>query len=154
MYHRLAFWKCRFVDPDGRGKGHRFRHFSLEPFRMFYKGRVQNGLPLFDNLLSPPVMDIFRGQVTDSGMVVFGIVPVEEILAEKPYNKSKPRFQEKCEPVPNYPITRPQLPLRKLFSYLRTSLTPYRTPSSAHQQQGPKRYYKYTASGLAVVKSS
>ena len=68
---------------------------------MFYKGRVQNGLPLFDNLLSPPIMDIFRGQVTDSGMIMFGIVPAEEILAEKPgilgtakpFRKLQPVFQ-------------------------------------------------------------
>lgn len=51
---------------------------------MFYKGNVQNSLPLFDNLFSPSIVDIFGGEKTDVGMVMIVIVPAEETLAEEP----------------------------------------------------------------------
>ena len=68
---------------------------------MFYKGSVQNCLPFFDNLFGHSIVDIFRGQETDAGMVMLGIVPTEEILAEKPgilgtaepFRKLRPVFQ-------------------------------------------------------------
>jgi hypothetical protein len=84
VYRRIAFWKRRFVDPDGRRKGHWLWHFPLEPLRMLYKGSVQNCLPFLDDLFSLSIVDILRGQESDSGMVMFSIVPEEEILTEEP----------------------------------------------------------------------
>jgi len=34
----------RFIDPDGWGKFRRLQQFSLEPFRGFFIGSVQNCL--------------------------------------------------------------------------------------------------------------
>ena len=51
---------------------------------MLYKGSVQNCLPFLDDLFSLSIVDILRGQESDSGMVMFSIVPEEEILTEEP----------------------------------------------------------------------
>jgi len=49
---------------------------------MFCKSIIQNGLTFFDNLFSPSVMDIFRREESDSGMVMLSIVPAEKVLAD------------------------------------------------------------------------
>jgi len=66
VYHRIAFFRYRFVDPDGGGQDPSVGHFALEPFWMFFIGSVKNCLSLFDNLLRTSIMDILGSQETDA----------------------------------------------------------------------------------------
>src|SRR5450759_1469241 len=66
---------------------------------MFCKSIIQNFLTFFDNLFSPSVMDIFRCEKSDSGMVMLGIVPAKKVLAEQPAVFGTPEPFWKIRPV-------------------------------------------------------
>jgi hypothetical protein len=51
---------------------------------MYFECGIKNSLPIFDNLFCPSIMDILRGEESDSGMIMFGVVPAEEFLGERP----------------------------------------------------------------------
>ena len=84
--------RYRFVNPDGIGQGQRFWEIALKAFGVFSECGIKNSLPIFDNLLCPSIMDILRGEETYSGMIMFGVVPGEELPAERPgvFDASEP----------------------------------------------------------------
>jgi hypothetical protein len=84
--------RYRFVNPDGIGQGQRFWEIALKSLGVFFECGIKNSLSIFDDLLCPSIMDILRGEETYSGMVMFGVVPGEELLAERPgvFDASEP----------------------------------------------------------------
>src|SRR3990172_4246720 len=66
---------------------------------MFCKSIIQNYLTFFDNLLSPFVMDVFRREESDPGMVMLSIVPGEKVLAERPAVLGTAEAFRKLRPV-------------------------------------------------------
>jgi len=66
---------------------------------MFFIGRHQDGLTLFDNLLSPSIVEGFRGQKTDAGMVVFLVVPAKESLTKRSRIFNTPESFRELGPV-------------------------------------------------------
>ena len=55
-----------------------------EPFGMSLISSIENGAPLFDCLGRETVMNHSRGEKTQPGMAVFGVVPGEKLLGEGP----------------------------------------------------------------------
>jgi hypothetical protein len=49
---------------------------------MYFIGSQQYCLALFDNLISPTIMDILRSQEPDTGVVMLAVVPTKERLTE------------------------------------------------------------------------
>src|SRR3989339_1645333 len=66
---------------------------------MFCKSIIQDCLTFFDNLFSPSVMDIFRREESNPGMVMLGIVPTEKVMAEGPAVLGTPEPLGKLRPV-------------------------------------------------------
>ena len=73
-----------FVNPDaGGGWIGNWRPIN-EPFRVNDIGGVENGLALGDDEWRLAMVERSRGQETDPGMVVFFVVPTEEVDGEDP----------------------------------------------------------------------
>ena len=77
--HRFHF---RFVDPNGRRDVWRSRAFFYKPFWMRLVCGVEDFASGFLGGFRKTVMDSFRGEQADTGMVMFDVIPGKEILAE------------------------------------------------------------------------
>src|SRR3990170_8747779 len=72
------------VDPDGFGQRRRRGRLAHEAFGVAEVSPVQDLLPGRDDVGCATVMHDLGREPSDAGMVVFGVVPSEEIGAEGP----------------------------------------------------------------------
>src|SRR5665811_2523444 len=72
-----------FVDPRGLWEWWRCRRFVDEPFGVGLVGGVEDSCPLRLDGFGPVVVDVCGGVVSDTGVAVFVVVPVEEAATER-----------------------------------------------------------------------
>jgi hypothetical protein len=80
---RRLLWVDGLVDPHHLREAGRLGWLADEPLGVGLVGGVQHRAPGEGDLLGPAVVDVCGGEQADSGVVVLGVVPAEEPLAER-----------------------------------------------------------------------